>query len=442
MILYFKEEKTIGGTIKEKMKAKKLLITLLLILILPNYNIYATNENESKNTNEDELNLYSEAAVLIDSNTGTVLYSKNGEERKYPASTTKILSAIIAIETCDLDEIVTVQQSAVSQIPAGYSSAYLTDGEEISVRDLLTVFLVHSANEAGYVLAEHISGSIENFADLMNQKAKEIGCTNSHFVNPSGIHDDNHYSSAYDLSLIAKYCMKNSTFRNLVSLQSCTIEATNKSDSRYYANTNDLINPSSKYYLEDCIGIKTGFTSEAKNCLISCCSRNNLELICVVLGASATDNGDSARYIDSRALFDYGYSNYSIKNVAQKNEIVSTTQIANATKETRNLDLLLSDDLNILVENNTEIPEPTIYLNENLNAPITENSVVGTINYSIDGVNYSQDLLASHSVEKNDFLVIVFKTALAIIILLILMTILFSKSKKKKKRRYKYARHY
>ena len=205
------------------MKAKKLFITLLLILILPNYNIYATNENESKNTDEDELNLYSEAAVLIDSNTGTVLYSKNGEERKYPASTTKILSAIIAIETCDLDEIVTVQQSAVSQIPAGYSSAYLTDGEEISVRDLLTVFLVHSANEAGYVLAEHIAGSIEDFADLMNQKAKEIGCTNSHFVNPSGIHDDNHYSSAYDLSLIAKYCIKNSTFRGLVLLQFCKI---------------------------------------------------------------------------------------------------------------------------------------------------------------------------------------------------------------------------
>ena len=336
----------------------------------------------------------------------------------------------------------TVHESAVSQIPAGYSSAYLTDGEEISVKDLLTVFLVHSANEAGYVLAEYISGSIEDFAKLMNQKAAEIGCTNSHFVNPSGIHDDNHYSSAHDLSLIARYCMQNSTFRNLVSLQSCTIKATNKSDSRYYVNTNDLINPSSKYYLEDCIGIKTGFTSEAKNCLISCCSKDNLELICVVLGASATDDGASARYIDSIALFDYGYSNYSIKNVAQKDEIVSTTQIANATKETRDLDLLLSDDLNVLVENNTDIPEPTIYLNENLNAPITENTVIGTINYSVNGVKYSQNLLAAHSVEKNDFLVSIFEIALVGVIFLILITALFSRSKKKKKRRYKYARHY
>ena len=167
-----------------------------------------------------------------------------------------------------------------------------------------------------------------------------------------------------------------------------------------------------------------------------------MELICVVLGASTTDNGDSARYIDSITLFDYGYSNYSIKHVAEKNEIVSTTQIANATKETRDLDLLLSDDLNILVENNTEIPEPTIDLNKNLNAPITENSVVGTVSYSIDGVNYSQNLLAAHSVEKNDFLIIIFKTALAIIVLLIFTTFLFSKSKKKKKRKYKYARHY
>ncbi len=265
------------------MKFKKILILLLILFINLPYGI-------SKATNENELNISSEAAILIDSNTGAVLYGKNEDKKMYPASTTKILTAIITLEKCNLDEMVTAHKTAISAIPSGYSSCYLSDGEEMNVKDLLTVFLVHSSNDAGYVLAEHISGSIENFADLMNQKAAEIGCTNSHFMNPSGIHDENHYSTAHDLSLIARYCMKNSTFRSIVSMPKCTVPATNKFEARTYANTNDILNPSSKYHIADCIGIKTGFTTEAQNCLIAGFSKNNLELISVILGASPVTN--------------------------------------------------------------------------------------------------------------------------------------------------------
>lgn len=153
------------------MKKKTLnIIIIFVILILQTKFVYGATTNDISQDNK--LDIYSDAAVLIDSKTGFVLYSKNSDEKKYPASTTKILTAIIALEKCNLDDIVTVSKSAISAIPSGYSSAYLSEGEQISVNDLITVFLVHSANDAGYVLAEHISGSIKNFAELMNQKAK------------------------------------------------------------------------------------------------------------------------------------------------------------------------------------------------------------------------------------------------------------------------------
>jgi D-alanyl-D-alanine carboxypeptidase (penicillin-binding protein 5/6) len=276
----------------------------------------------------------------------------------------------------------------------------------------------------------------------MNEKANEIGCTNSHFKNPSGIHDDDHYSTAYDLSLIAKYCMENKTFRSIVSSKSCTIGATNKSDSRHYVNTNDLLNSSSKYYLDGCIGIKTGYTKEAKNCLISACTRDNLELICVVLGAQTTENGDSARYVDSHTIFDYGYNNYSIKTIMEKDTVVTNIKISNGTKETKDLDLLLSDDIAVLTKNDEELIEPTITLNESKNAPISKGSTIGTITYNVNGIEYTSNLIASHDVEQSDFFIIILKIALGLIIFLILITILFSKSKKKKKRKSKYSRHY
>ena len=191
-----------------KTKSISIISILILFLILPNSFVYAQNT-------DDKINIYSEAAILIDSSTGIILYEKNSKQKMYPASTTKILTAIIAIEKCDLDTQIIVSKSAISAIPAGYASCYLSEGEEISVNDLLTVFLVHSANDAGYVLAEYISGSIDNFAKLMNQKAHEIGCENSKFTNPSGIHNENHYSTAYDMGLIATYCMKNKTFRKI-----------------------------------------------------------------------------------------------------------------------------------------------------------------------------------------------------------------------------------
>ena len=407
------------------------LLTFIMLFIC----IIQTNIVYGATSKSEDLDIYSDAALLMDFKTGNVLYSKNSEEKMYPASTTKILTAIIALEKCNLNDIVTVSSSAISTIPSGYSSAYLSDGEEISVNDLLTVFLVHSANDAGYILAEHISGSIDEFAKLMNEKALEIGCKNTHFTNPSGIHDEDHYTTANDLALIARYCMQNSKFRDIVSMKTCTINSTNKFGIRKYTNTNDLINPSSKYYLEECVGIKTGYTAQAKNCLISACSKNNIGLICVVLGANQLHSGESSRYQDSINLFKYGYSNYSIKTFANKDDVVKTIEVKNGSKDTRNLDLKLENDLSGLTKNNDEIPEATITLNDNISAPIATGAVLGSIAYKIGENSYTENLVASHDVEPDSFLLLIFKIVLGITLFLILITILFSKSKKKRKKK-------
>ena len=267
------------------------------------YTIENNTENKQANILEQKLDILSETAILIDNKTGKTIYSKNENKKMYPASTTKVLTAIIAIENGNLNDITTVSNNAISLIPYGYSAAYFSEGETISVRSLLETLLVHSANDAANVLAEYISGSIDAFVDLMNKKANELGCTNTHFVNTNGIHNEDHYSTASDLAIIAKYCMQNPTFRNIVSMKSCTIPATNKYGLRIYTNTNDSIIEKSKYYRKDVVGIKTGYTSEAKNCIISAAKKGDTELIAVLLYSPHLVD----RYTDLDTLYEYGY---------------------------------------------------------------------------------------------------------------------------------------
>jgi D-alanyl-D-alanine carboxypeptidase len=339
-----------------------------------------------------------------------VLYSKNADEQKYPASTTKILTAILALENCKLTDVATASYNAVMAVPSGYSNAAIQVGEELTIEQLLEVLLVHSANEAGYVLAEHIGGTFANFSVMMNEKAKEIGCANTNFTNPSGIHDKNHYTTAKDLALIAQYCMKNEDFRRLVSMKSCTIEPTNKyPEERVYSTTNDLLivnntNRSDNYYYESAIGIKTGYTSQAKNCLVSASSKDDIELICVILGATQTDAGLSARYIDTISLFDYGYDNYSISNIIDSGTIIKKVTIDNASKDNNSLEITVAKDIPALLENSldTSTLEPEITLNENLTAPILQGDTVGTISYKINGIEYTENLVANNTVQAKN----------------------------------------
>lgn len=414
---------------------KSLVIIFMLIFILHTSMCYALTEQPE---------ISADAAILIDSSSEKVLYSKNENQKMYPASTTKILTAILTIENCNLNDVVTVPYGAISSITSGYSVAALQAGEQLTVEQLLQVMLVHSANDAANVLAFHVSGSIENFAELMNNKVSELGLTNTHFTNPSGMHDENHYTTAHDLAIIMKYCMKNDTFRSLSSLKYCTIPATNKYDVRVFNTTNELLiydnrDVSSNYYYKYAIAGKTGYTTQAKNCLVSVAKKENLELICVVLSAGIYPNNVSAKFVDTKSIFDYGYNNYTIKKLREKDAIATQIEIGNGTKETRNLDLLISDDLSALVtqdEFDTEF-EPQIELQDNLFAPIAQGQVVGKITYTIDGIQYSSNLLASHSVEQSGFITIVVQIILVILILFLLYKLLFDSNSNKKSHRKK-----
>lgn len=410
---------------------KKILIILIIISTFINTIAY-TNPVHAETANAD-FTIYSEGAVLVDAGTGAILYGKNENEKLYPASTTKIITAIIAIENCKLTDKITASYNAVMSIPVGYSNAAIQPGETLTVQELLDMFLIQSANEVGYIFAEYISGSIENFATLMNQKVASLGCKNTHFTNPSGIHDPEHYSTAYDMALIARYCMKNETFRNIVSKTSCTIEATDKYEQRYFKNTNDLINPSSKYYYEYAIGTKTGYTSQAKRCLIATSLKDNLELITVTLGAEPSI--PDTRYEDTINLFEYGYSNYKMQKIVTKGSIAQEITVENATKDTKNLSLLVKDDITGIVPTNLKLSDlaPSIKLNDSIIAPIQEGSVLGKVTYNVGNFEYSTDLIASHSVEEFDTITMLWQIALALFVLFILTKLILPKKKSKKK---------
>ena len=375
-----------------------------------------------------------ETAVLIDSSTNKIFYGKNETQRMYPASTTKILTAILTLENTNLNDIATVPYDAIRSIPAGYSIAALQTDERLTINQLLQMMMVYSANDAANVLAFHVSGSIENFANLMNEKVSELGLTNTHFTNPSGMHDENHYTTAYDLAIIMQYCMKNSTFRNLAGLKSCTIPATNKSAERTFNTTNNLLvnsqsNISHNSYYEYAIAGKTGFTTPAKNCLVSVASKDNLELICVVLAAGTNADGTSTKFSDSKSLFEYGYDNYSIKTFVEQGSTATQITVANGTDETKDLDLIVKDDISAIIDNdelNNNI-EPRIDLNANLVAPISQGATVGKIVYTVDGNEYSSDLLASHNVIPSQSFFVIIQIIALILILFVLYRLLFHK---------------
>ena len=384
-----------------------------------------------------EPEIASTAAILVEESTQKILYEKNAYEKMYPASTTKILTAILTLENCKLDEMATVSRNAVYSLPAGYVNANLQPGEEMTVKDLLYALMVKSANDAAIVLAEHVGGSVENFAEMMNATARELGCQNTHFVNPNGIHQENHYTTAYDLYLMASYCMKNETFQKYVSTTSYTLPATNQypATDRICTTTNDMLRPKSQYYNENVIGIKTGYTTEAKNCLIAGARKNNIELISVVLQGGTNSDGLSERYVDTNALFDYGFDDFAVTDFVKENDVIQNIEIENANNDTKSLDLLAKDTLSAYLNTEFDVAnlEPEITLNENLEAPIAINSVLGKVTYTIDGTQYTTELLASHNVEKKIDTQIILFTA-GVLLLAVGITFLFTQHRHKKKK--------
>lgn len=254
--------------------------------------------------------IQADSGILMDSDTGAVLYEKNINQPYYPASITKILTALIVIEQCDLDETVVFSHDAVYNVESGSSNAGLDEGDQLTVRDCLYALLLSSANESANALAEHVSGSREAFAQLMNEKAASLGCTGSHFANPSGLNDENHYTTAHDMALITQAAIHNPVFVEICGSWSYRLPPTKHypasefPNGRLITSHHQMLNPNNAAYYPGAFCGKTGYTSLAGNTLVTCAQRNDMTLIAVVL------NGHLTHYEDTRTMFNFGFDSF------------------------------------------------------------------------------------------------------------------------------------
>ncbi|PKM79894.1 MAG: D-alanyl-D-alanine carboxypeptidase [Firmicutes bacterium HGW-Firmicutes-14] len=333
----------------------------------------------------DKISVSADAAVLLDARTGQVLYAKNPFKQRPPASTTKVVTALLAIEAGDLGDKVTVSPGAAA---TEGSSIYLSAGEVLSLSDLLYGALLKSGNDACEAIAEHIGGSIDKFAALMNFKALSLGAVNTHFANPHGLPDKEHYTCAYDLALFARNALANPTFSEIVSTKGKTIDWPGKEWDRKLKNTNKLL---WRYLWAD--GVKTGTTNAAGQCLIASASKDNRQLIAVVLRS-----GD--RWNDSVNLFEYGFNNYSYSQVAVAGAEFSRYMIQGGSRDF--VEAVYETDLGILKPaNDPKAPEKRVIVDFPPEAPVYRGQVLGSINYYINGCFAGRvNLVAGSDVKK------------------------------------------
>lgn len=252
-----------------------------------------------------EPEIASEGAVLIDGATGKVLFGKNENQQFYPASITKVMTALLVLENCNLSDTVTFSASATTNLESGAVSLNISEGDQLTVEQALYGLLLKSANEIGNGLAEHVAGSVSAFADMMNAKAKALGCQNTNFVNPHGLNDSNHKTTPYDMALILRAALQNENFRKIDTTLTYDFPAVKKAAARTITMGHKMMYPSDSRYYEGIIGGKTGYTSLAGNTLVTGVERNGVQLIAVVMKSSST------HYQDTKALLDYGFANYT-----------------------------------------------------------------------------------------------------------------------------------
>ena len=252
------------------------------------------------------------SVMMVEVNTGAVLYSKDEDTQRYPASTTKILTCLIALEKCSFNETVTFSAHAVD-LEEGATSIDAVEGEQMSMKDCLYGLMLPSGNDCAIAIAEHIAGSEEAFAELMNERAAQIGCESSNFVNPDGLFHRDHYTTASDLCKIARVAFNNSAFVEIVSHVTYTIPETNKSEPRLIENTNYMIDPTSSYYYENIVGGKTGYLYESGRCLVTLAKKNGLTVVTVVMFCS----NYTGVFIDTEELLDYVFNGFALNNIAE-----------------------------------------------------------------------------------------------------------------------------
>lgn len=334
---------------------RKISQTVLAFALIFSYNVSAVRAVE--------ISVSAKSAVVMEASTGRVLYQKNAFEKMPMASTTKIMTALVAIENGNLSDMVTVSANA-SGVEG--SSIWLSPGETMTLSDLLFGLMLASGNDAAIAIAEHIGGDVETFVGMMNDKAREIGAYNTHFVNPNGLPADNHYTTAYDLALMSAYAMQNKTFREIVKTQYKTLPWEGHEWDRVVKNKNKIL-----WNYEGGNGIKTGFTKEAGRCLAAAAEREGMQLVSVVLCAPDMFN-------DCMALMDYGFENYDNSLVVKAGEKIGEIAVRDGME--KSFPVYTEKDVYFpLTQEEATNLKKRVYIEETLTAPVKKGQQVGRI---------------------------------------------------------------
>lgn len=327
----------------------------------------------------DQPSVQSPCVIVMEASTGTILYEKQADEKNYPASITKIMTAYVALENSSLDEIVTFSEDSVFNTEG--SGIARDVGEQMTMEQCLYGMMLESSNECAYAIAEHVGGTLENFVDMMNEKASELGCENTHFMNPHGLHDENHYTSCHDMALIAQAAWENEDFRTITGTKNYAIPPTNKhpNDTTYLSNHNKLLHEydqDSSYIYPYCVGGKTGYTTMANSTLVSYASKDGMTLICVVMNTSSP-----LQWTDSILLYDYYLSNFALYPVAQYETRFENNQIQSDILDDVNPFVSISEDACIVLPVSADFSDTTAEITYDY----ASEDVLGSIQYTYSG---------------------------------------------------------
>lgn len=372
--------------------------------------VFAAEEDAPRLPEDPEI--LAKAALLVDYNTGLPVYAKNEHQELYPASLTKIMTALLVLEAIDagklaMDQKITASATAFTGLAEDGSTAGIKPGEEMTVQNLLYCMLVVSANEACDILAEAVSGTVSAFVEEMNARAEALGCRNTHFVNPNGLHDPKHYTSAWDLYLMTAEAMKHDAFMAICDTAHIVIPATNMSKERDFWTTNHLISTWRVfgYRNSEAHGIKTGSTDAAGLCLVSSAARGSLHFVSVILGAERVEVngvGNIRSFSETTRMFNYGFDHFAYQTIVQESTEVQELPVT--LSETDHVTVHPARDIEVLLPKTLTLEdlERDIQLPEFAEAPVTAGQKLGTMTVSFDGTVYAEvELLASFDVEAS-----------------------------------------